>query len=889
MKHFMIAVIVTAAALLAAGGETMKDVPVPSNQSIIIFSATGGGTTEGGRVRQNISFAALTAVTVTGGIENDWVRITPSGNSFTAVAKFHKASGSATFTATVTTAGDAEKNLEGMTATFSFRVLVLGVDFPHLTQSFYEFPVGAKVAVTLPVFFAAPEAQLNIAKVPTAITSQTYGEVEIYTDTAHGNINRTRWVGEPSGISIDPTLDEYNYVRGATLSGVALRPGVYYYAFEISSYDSTGQTDPFPGANGYGIVIINVYDDRDAPKICVPYTYVPDDNALRVIRHDREDYASARLTGEFTRSGDIWVRTVSELIAEGVSDVWEYVIARDEATGVWYLGGRNYRSDETAPTFATLASATKTYSGEIPPNTGWTSGVLAVGGNHFFVPGYGFFDKKGERQVPVEGSDPYTGPIYEQQPVVAAQYAGWSNPPATQFADGLYLAPCPDGKWRVSIDPVAINGTEVVKQTVKGMVVPLHPPTSAPPIGGVYYRDLAVLIKDAAGNKIAVNANLPHTPGGLELRIGKITLAIPAHYTFLRQLPPPIGTSDVVNVSFGAYKKTTSETYIGWRYDVFVSDVPDSSRTITETRSSSTELSEFSGSQELNTWTRISQDIVNSVMGMSAGVISNANYEKKAESNSTEQVYQISNYGNESAYDVNNYDKSTITEAKTTLTGSSARGILSYASGRDHVDSRVGIRAAGFAEASATFDTSIQNHRDIYLSETDDHTITNTTATGSGGFAISALSLEAFHSSGFLPGSQKITGKKFSGTMTMSSTASINVQGDSTYKKNMSRTFTLTHERTVYSGDIPVGLVSSGWTHLRDVKTDYSGVTTTTDTWYADADGSTYEAQKILINGVLTVEDPHDWPSSGWFIYTFTADTNGTLSETEEEQYFSGV
>lgn len=838
MKHFMIAVIVTAAALLAAGGETMKDVPVPSNQSIIIFSATGGGTTEGGRVRQNISFAALTAVTVTGGIENDWVRITPSGNSFTAVAKFHKASGSATFTATVTTAGDPERNLEGMTATFSFRVLVLGVDFPHLTQSFYEFPVGAKVDVTLPVFFAAQQAQLNIAKVPTAITSQTYGETEIYTDTEHGDIHRTRWVGEPSGISLDPVLDEENYVRGASLSGVALRPGIYYRAFEISSYDNGGGTDPFPGANGYGIVMINVYDDRDAPKICVPYTHVPDDNALRVIRHDREDYASARLTGEFTRSGDIWVRTVSELIAEGVSDVWEYVMARDETTGVWHLGGRNYLSDETAPAFTALASATNPYSGPIPPNTGWTSGVLAAGGNHFFVPGYGFFDKKGERQVPVEGEDPYTGPIYEQQPVVAAQYPGWSNPPATQFADGLYLAPCPDGKWRVSIDPVAINGTEVTRQTIKGMVVPYHPPTSAPPIGGVYYRDLAVLIHDAAGNKIAVNANLPHTPGGLELRIGKYTLAVPAHYTFLRQLPPPISNetarAETLSVDFKSETRSTSFTHAKTSYPYETEWVVYDKRDVVSVTNSG-----FASSLPVSAWETHTKDIVSGVMGSLVNHTASINYQ-----HTHDDVSRITNNnGLEAGQEIHD------TAALGSITGSLARALIVPASGRNESDSSVKCYGSAVADFSASATTNTTHQRIVkYTPETDWEVLEDTTGTGAIGLGVNGcrpfparLSLSSFA----MPGVKTTTvSAAYSGTINYG-----RYQVDRW--QDFNGTASLSHNRTVYSGDdLPPSLVSSGLTHIEKTVTEQGGTPIVIDEWYNDPTGSVYESLKLDIGDV---------------------------------------
>ena len=450
----------------------MLDLPVPDNNSIIIFSATGGGSNEGGRLRQNIGFSSLTALTLSGGIENDFVRVTPSGSSFEVKAKFHKAQGSATFSVTATTAGDPARNLEPATVGFTFRVLVLGVDLPHLTQSFFEFAVGETVDVGLPLFYAAPEVQLNIAKVPVAIASLTHGELRTETDHDHGDIPYSVWEGAPSGISLAPVLDYGNNVRGARLTGIAIRPGIYYVNFVISSYDNSGASDPFPGANGAGLVIINIYDDRESPKIAVPVRYAANPDFVRAIRHGFGDnYTAARLTGEFTRSEEVWTRRISETISGNVSDVWEYRLERDES-GVWTLSGRNYRSDQEAPEFSVLATAPDRF-GEVPPNTGWSGGLLLAGDGVKFVPGYGFFDWKGERELTVDGEvEPFRGPVYEQQPMVSAQYGGWNNPPALQYDSGLYLAPGPDGKWRISADPDALEGTEVEPRGIERAAVP---------------------------------------------------------------------------------------------------------------------------------------------------------------------------------------------------------------------------------------------------------------------------------------------------------------------------------------------------------------------------------------------------------------------------------
>ena len=876
MKHFMITAIIAVAALLAAGGETMKDVPVPSNQSIIIFSATGGGTNEGGRVRQNISFTALTAVTVTGGLENDWVRITPSGNSFTAVAKFHKASGSATFTATVTTAGDAEKNLEGMTVSFSFRVLVLGVDFPHLTQSFYEFPVGAKVAVTLPVFFAAQQAQLNIAKVPTAITSQTYGTTEIYTDTEHGDIHRTRWVGEPSGISIDPTLDELNYVRGASLSGVALRPGIYYYAFEISSYDDGGGSDPFPGANGYGIVIINVYDDRESPRISLPYDYVPNNADLRVIRHAIEGYTASRLTGPFVKSGDVWTRTVSEPVSEGVNDVWEYRMERNTETGVWYLYGRNHLSDETAPEYSTLASATKTYSGPIPPNTGWTGGVLAVGPTNYCDTGFGSFDYKGERQVEIAGEDPYVSAIYEQQPIVAAQYPGWSNPPATRNADGLYLAKSPDGKWRVSADPVAIDGTEVKVKTIQHLFLPLHPPTAAPAIGGVHYRDVVGLIKDAAGSRIFVNANLPKG-GNLSLLLGKYLAGVPAHYTFLRQLPPPVSneTARAESITYSVTSDQRSNTYGRSReYTNYgTTSFTAYGKTDEESRTEKT----FSGTASLDAWLR-SGELVSGVMAAypvtAPGSLDyHYNYDYLMETWNTSDV---------SGTLAGQKKKNTATLKE--LTGGRGRFIIVPATGRNETDNRVRAYVSGFLDAAASFSTDITRLEQNRFPGEDWITTRDETAVGSDGASCVALSpaptaveLSSFAISGL---TTETASHSFSGRHDVQRYGMYMGAPGSTEQHLVD--IALTHTRTKYSGDnLPPGLIGYGITHHVRTTTVPGSTPVVVDEWLNDPTGSVYEALKTEFLNVDEVNDPGPWPSEeegGGINYHF--DVFITSSET---------
>lgn len=836
----------------------MVDIPIPDNQSIIIFSATGGG--EGGRVRQNIAFSALTAITLTGGVETDFVRITTSGSSFTAVAKSHKAFGETTFTATATTAGDEERNLEGVAVSFSFRVLVLGVDFPHLVQSFFEFRVGEAVSVGLNIFFAAPMMQLNIPKVQSAIVSQTYGSTHTETD---GNLTWTVWDGEPSGVSMDPVLDEYNYVRGASLTGIAIRPGIYYRPFGISSYD-TGGVDPFPGANGCGILIINIYDDRESPKIIVPHEHTPDPDFVRVIRHSIAGDTASRLAGEFARSSDIWTRRAVEAVSATVSDVWEYQIAA--SAGVWTLSGREYLSDETAPAYSTLATAYGRF-GEVPPNTGWSGGVLCAGDAAFFVENSGFFDWKGTRSLEVEGQEePFTGDVYEQQPVVAVQHAGWSNPPATQFDSGLYLAPSPDGKWRSSTNPLSINGPVATPKTIDYAAIPYHPPTAAPAIGGVNYRDLALLIERTGAAPVAVNAHLPHESGGMSLRMGKYVAAVPAHYTFLRQLPPPMaaGTPKNITVTITIESSTPpNESY---------SDQHACQRGLTQGYSAGLDVSyEFknwnneSGEKKVtqafqatipaDAWMRSSPDMLAGLIGMIIGDSSAMTYQMDGYNTRT---YGSSNYQSNwvGPNGEEHYSRSTSVEAPTGEPGTqTGRVLMALGSGRNESDATVCLYAAGMAEASGSMeternDTNYTTTTYYYTDGTSSTTVDDDSESSDGPYTRSMaagmvspmchrISMSDLLFSGL---TIETVSASFTGGLEQSRTYYLSIPagepGAPGYDvtTTSSTTVTATHAHTRYNGDdLPPGLIGRGWTHVIET---IDGVTT--DTWHDDPNGTFY-------------------------------------------------
>lgn len=836
----------------------MLDLPVPDNNSIIIFSATGGGSNEGGRLRQNIGFSSLTALTLSGGIENDFVRVTPSGSSFEVAAKFHKAQGSATFSVTATTAGDPARNLEPATVGFTFRVLVLGVDLPHLTQSFFEFAVGETVDVGLPLFYAAPEVQLNIAKVPAAIASLTHGELRTETDHDHGDIQYSVWEGAPSGISLAPVLDYGNNVRGARLTGIAIRPGIYYVNFVISSYDNSGASDPFPGANGAGLVVINIYDDRESPKIAVPVRYAANPDFVRAIRHGFGDnYTAARLTGEFTRSEEVWTRRISETISENVSDVWEYRLERDES-GVWTLSGRNYLSDQEAPEFSVLATAPDRF-GEVPPNTGWSGGLLLAGNGVKFVPGYGFFDWKGERELTVDGEEePFRGPVYEQQPIVSAQYEGWVNPPALQYDSGLYLAPGPDGKWRISADPAALEGTEVEPRGIEMAAVPYAPPTAAA-LGGTAYRDVT-----AAG--VPLNAHLE--PGSLTLRRGSGTAAVKPHYTFLRQAVPQADAGPERSVPFSVVQEQSddiSDEYgMSLTYNNYDNGDIGGSRKFHEKHGNPVTKSNFSGTLPLNVWTRTAPDLISGILG-GWGLDLPAGFDYTFD-NATRHYWGETRYRTEGAETGINDSRETTTERINEIQGKHGWGLGAFGSGRDAGDAAVGCVAVGAVGAGLTCSTirtwSRTETSIAYDGTTETKEWGPETSDRGAGVSLTAITPMFAH---VPPG-----GLAFDGVSSETVTAQFEgwkeryeytgSYDDRDLHIGYSIYVKVEHSHKSYSGTLPPGLVSRGWTKIEKTK---NGETTVE--WHDDPTGSVYESNR----GEFGVpDDTPEPPTSGAeFIY----------------------
>ena len=848
----------------------MFDYPIPSNNSIIIFSATNAKEgVEGGRVRQNISFSAKTDISISGGVNNDFARIEPNGNTFTAVAKTNYAHGATTFNVSVTTAGNADKDLEGITVSFTFRVLVLGVDMPHLVQNFFEFKVGESVEQSLNVWFAAQQAQLNISKSLTMITSQTDGETTTETDE-HG-VTHTIWNGTPSGIYLKPQLDSQNYVRGASLTGIAERPGIYFYKFEISSYDNNGGIYAFPGANGYALLIINIYDDRESPKAAIPTRYISNQDFIRVIDHALgADYVYARLLGEFIKSGDMWIREVREQISDQVSDVWQYRMIRSD-DGDWTLSGRNYLSDQTAPDYQTMSTVNR--FGTTPPNNGWSNGVLCAGDGAKFVTGYGFFDLKG-----VYSADNFTSNVYEQQAIVSAQYKGWNNPPRLKYDDGLYLMQNDTGEWYIkeAVNADFESGTLVEPKIISNTAVPYMPATAGEKFSGNAYRDVSFMV-----NNIPINAHLYNeTNTGYNntaaIKIKQYPAAVLPHYCFLRQAVPPNNATDGYTIPF-SYNREISN---GWRYYIKSAQVTANEDKVEidwstgyKTKYSEGPVSDetcekriFSGSFPANIICRTNDYYITDLFGSSDGIsitpVYEYNYDTK-QRHETDTWYYEDNIHRHELYE--NYNNKKRVPDNANIIGNGVVHAV-FASGRDQEDQySTGYTAAAIDVNSDTIPyTEYETGHFYYLywgEDTpafDDKWEDRECGTGSAdGFSISiypSSATKAVIAKPVFGGYEIEIETSEYGTIPDSYPANARVESDyfsqtiydpaphaeTTYKVT---TFTATHQHTCYTGNVPPGLVDYGITHVVMTVEETGKETIHTDEWINDPRGEYFHTQ----------------------------------------------
>lgn len=487
--------------------------------------------------------------------------------------------------------------------------------------------------------------------------------------------------------------------------------------------------------------------------------------------------------------------------------------------------------------------------GEVPPNTGWSGGLLLAGDGVKFVPGYGFFDWKGERELTVDGEEePFRGPVYEQQPIVSAQYEGWVNPPALQYDSGLYLAPGPDGKWRISADPAALEGTEVEPRGIEMAAVPYAPPAAAA-LGGTAYRDVT-----AAG--VPLNAHLE--PGGLTLRRGSGTAAVKPHYTFLRQAVPQADAGPERSVPFSVvqeqYDDISDEYQNGMTHFNYDNGEWYTYRTFTEKHGNPVTRSNFSGTLPLNAWTRTAPDLISGVLG-SWGLNLPAGFDYTFD-NATRHYWGSSDIRPDRSDWGSTDSRETTTERINEIQGKHGWGLGAFGSGRDAGDAAVGCVAVGAVGAGLTCSTIRTWSRTETSSASDRPPETKEwgpeTSDRGAGVSLTAITpMFAYVPPGGLA-FDSVSSETVTATLEGLTERYVRDQ-DGNYLESHAVSVKMEHSRKSYSGTLPPGLVSRGWTKIE--KTE-NGETTVE--WHDDPTGSVYESNR----GEFGVPDASGEPST---------------------------
>lgn len=897
----------------------MPDVPIPTQNSIIVFS------TYATTVYQNVSYESFTgAKIVSKPFKTDSVEITPSGNSFLVKATF-KAEEATLFSATVTTNGDPKAGFSSVTQTFKIRVLVIGHDFPHLQRNFYEFKVGEYVDTTLSCFFASSQKMYNIPDGVNWLQSFTCGHKETGVDAAHGDIHYQYWVGEKSGLYTRPIYDESVPPQkiGIKLCGTATRPGLYFQTLELDGLGDPAGAYQFPMGNGWGLLMVNVYDDRDSPKLKIPTRYKTNKEWFRFISRGQasqydtyehlldKPFIKSNLSEAEQKSGHVLytMTFVTEHELDEPYHTFNYQVERKSSGAKWTVSGRDYWDEpDTLPDFEELCSCSAPDEFQVPPNNGWSNGALIAGDGCLYVEGNGFFDWKGEMKWEKEDKSETDSdsavflPFYEQQAVISTQYKGWANPPALQHNEGLYLVLDMEGKYWVRKSLTKTGGEQAAVQTIGATVAAYHPSVAGELIAEKNYRDVSFVgecmgkekksTTPASGEseeeklikiKLPINANSPADTNGLTLRSANKTASLPEHYTWLRQMVPPNGVNRTVTIPVRmSSHETSKETQYVKNKIVQVLDDQQGNveyeneydnrqeRTLDEHNNVNA-----SGKVILNAWNRSAIDLATGIMGITGSM----DIQIDEDFSLVEGIYY------QSFVDQTWPLESVVTESK--ITGQPGgflekrmNGLVQFASGRgeDNEYCVCILAAEAFASASRNYTTH--------------DTVTETTCKGDECETkvkrdITSTSGRAGSVAGVMP--MYLVIKSFANLTTdgytvesVSATASGSVAsstakhdsellkntGDGHVWEGTSSEVWIEHSHQCYDGNIPPGLMDYGWTHR---------IIDGEESWSADTRGEGY---KSLLEKYRNCEDV-DWGE-------YYEKTNiSYIEETRRESKFS--
>lgn len=310
----------------------------------------------------------------------------------------------ASFTLTVTTAGDVQRGIEGTTREFQINVLMLGRDWPHPDTEVLFFRVGKKVDYTFRFVNQARE----------------WDHIGVQTGFPYGDggggghaqlVSNVKVSGNyaPSGLEVigEEAVNGDKVVR---LYGTAIRPGIYRVEFDLESKEDSSHVSvvhPFKSGRCTTVVCVCVYEPYQPGNVVVllpaPAAFPPCD----LLRTTHAPFLSGYgefLTGQNfthykTETYEHWSAVVAQEGGSGsISQYWYFRVRKTvQYWGlVGYLIQRRPGIDPpsgyvdpdafAAMTHAQIVARAREYAGlaiadirnfldEQPPKQGWRSYV----------------------------------------------------------------------------------------------------------------------------------------------------------------------------------------------------------------------------------------------------------------------------------------------------------------------------------------------------------------------------------------------------------------------------------------------------------------------------------------------------------------------------------
>lgn len=389
------------------------------------------------------------------------------------------------FTLAVTTAGDAQRGIEGTTMTFAINVLMLGIDMPHVDKNLLFFRVGEKVDSTFDF--------INTAREWIRIGVQTGFPAGGGDGNTADIVSNVKVGGNyaQSGLEVKWT-DAVDGYKTVTLYGTAVRPGIYRVEFDLESKEDSSHVSvihPYGGGRSTTVVCICIYEPYQPGNVVVmlpaPGKTAPSD-ALRVVHSPfftggyGEFLTWTNLTHYKTDDYDHWSAVVPQYGITGSAEQeviasWCYRIQND-GTQWTFLGyhieaqpgvpGSGYIDPDEfasmthpeiiarATNYSELATAAlRGFDDEQPPKQGWSAGqylvltgdltgyvapeTVATNGGWYNYAGKIEYTPAASQEVPEP--DPVTVDIYERSIHYIAGADGW-YPEELKFAGARYLA-----------------------------------------------------------------------------------------------------------------------------------------------------------------------------------------------------------------------------------------------------------------------------------------------------------------------------------------------------------------------------------------------------------------------------------------------------------------